>query len=192
MKEKINTILKAVGLMATEIKLDQVTIDEGKATLEAEVFEVGQPVFIVNEDERIPVPVGEYLLDNGFTMIVTEEGVIGEYIEKAVEEPAEEVVEEEVATSEKPNETPIAKKIIEAVTKETHFSAQEKEALENEITELKAQLEAVNKVEVEEVVELSTPIQHNPENFVKPEGFRYGKGAQGKSTLERIYEKLNN
>ena len=66
MKEQINALLKKVGLKAEEIKLEQVTIDEGSATLEAEVFEAGQPVFIVNEDERIPLPVGEYELDNGF------------------------------------------------------------------------------------------------------------------------------
>lgn len=189
MKEQINALLRKVGLKAEELKLEQVTIDEGAAILEAEVFEAGQPVFIVNEDERIPVPVGEYELDNGFKLVVEEEGVIASYEEMTAEEPeAVEEPTEEVATSEKPTETPVAKKVVEAVTKETYFSKELHDALVAEITELKSQL-ATKEEAKEEEVELSKPIQHNPESGKTPEVFRYGK--QGSNPLDNIFAKLN-
>lgn len=192
MKEQINALLRKVGFKAVEIKLEQLTIDEGAATLEAEVFEAGQPVFIVNEDERIPLPVGEYSLDNGFTLIVAEEGIISEYMETPAEteETEEEMPEEEVAMTEKPAATPVAKKVVEAVTKETYFSKELHDALVAEITELKAQLNKKEEVvEVAEEVELSKPIQHNPESGKAPELHRYGK--QGQNPLDNIFAKLN-
>lgn len=195
MKEQINTILKAIGLKAEEIKLEQVTIGDGDATLEAEVFEAGQPVFIVNEDERIPLQVGEYELDNGFVLVVVEEGVISSYEEK-VEEPEveqpEQPMQEETAMSDKPSESPVAKKIVESVSKETYFSKELHDTMLEEITALKAQIEELKqpKEEVKEEVELSKPIQHNPESGKTPEVFRYA--TKGQSPLDRIYAKLNN
>jgi hypothetical protein len=192
MKEQINALLRKVGLKAVEVKLEQLTIDEGAAILEAEVFEAGQPVFIVNEDERIPLPVGEYSLDNGFTLIVAEEGIISEYMETPTEaeDTEEEMPEEEVAMTDKPAATPVAKKVVEAVTKETYFSKELHDALVAEITELKAQLNKKEEViEVPEEVELSKPIQHNPESGKTPELHRYGK--QGQNPLDNIFAKLN-
>lgn len=194
MKEQINALLRKVGLKAEELKLEQVTIDEGAATLEAEVFEAGQPVFIVNEDERIPLPVGEYELDNGFKLVVVEEGIIAEYMENVEEPemPEQEMPQEEVAASEKPQETPVAKKVVESVSKETYFSKELHDALVAEITELKAQLATKEEVkeEVSEEVELSKPIQHNPESGKAPEVIRYA--TQGQNPLDRIFSRLNN
>ena len=167
MKEQVNELLRKIGLKAVEVKLEQMMTGDGQAALEAEVFEAGQPVFIVNEDERIPLPVGEYELEGDMMLTVTEEGIIASIAPKA-EEVEEPEMEEEVAASEEPAATPVAKKVIESVSKETHFSAEDKAEL---IAELKAQILAelsTEKVEekVEEVaeeVELSKPIQHNPE-----------------------------
>ena len=192
MKEQINELLQKIGLKAVEVKLEQVTIGEGEATLEAEKFEVGEPVFIVNEDERIAVPVGEYELDNGFMLVVTEEGIIGEYKEKVAEEEAPEVEEEqEVAASDKPTETALPKSIIESVTKETKFSAQDEliKSLEAKVTELKAQVEALNEPK-EEAVELAKPITQNPENAKEVEAFRFSQN-KGNSVLDRVFAKMN-
>ena len=195
MNEKINTLLRKIGLKAVEIKLEQVTIDEGAATLEAEVFEAGQPVFIVNEDERIPLPVGEYELDNGFKLVVAEEGIIAEYMEY-VEEPEAEQPEqpmpEETAMSESPAESPVAKKIVESVSKETYFSKELHDTMVEEIANLKAEIELLKqpKEEVTEEVELSKPIQHNPESGKAPEVFRYA--TKGQNPLDNIFARLNN
>ena len=71
-----------------EVKLAQATLENG-TILEAEAFEAGNEIFIVTEDERVAVPVGEYLMEDGQMLVVSEEGIIGEI--KAQEE------EEEVA-----------------------------------------------------------------------------------------------
>jgi len=204
MKEKINELLKAVGLKA--VALEQITTGEGEATLEADKFEAGENVFIVNEEDRIPVPVGEYKLDNGFMLIVEEEGIIASYEEmkeEVEEEPMEEETTEEVATNDTPNEQPLPKTIIESVTKETKFSADESliEALRQEITNLKAEVaelkaepseEESEKVEeVNEEVELSKPITHNPENEKEVEMFKYANKKNGASTLDRVFAKLS-
>lgn len=187
-KEKsiLDKIKIALGM---EVKLDQITVDNGAATLEAESFEAGQPVFIVNEDERIPLPVGEYPLDNGMTLVVVEEGIISEVKEASVEEEAP--VEEEVeASTEEPSKAS-PKSIIKSIVEEVKFSAEDMEAKELEIVELKKQIEELTKVE--EVVELSEevkPISHNPEKEVKTESFKYGNNKP-KSILDTIYSKIN-
>lgn len=193
MKEQINELLQKIGLKAVEVKLEQVTIGEGEATLEAEKFEVGEPVFIVNEDERIALPVGEYTLDNGFMLVVTEEGIISEYkeIEAEKEEASEVEEEQEVAASDKPTETALPKSIIESVTKETKFSAQDEliKSLEAKVMELKAQVEALNEPK-EETVELAKPITQNPENAKEVEAFRFSQN-KGNSVLDRVFAKMN-
>jgi hypothetical protein len=191
MKDQINTILKKIGLKAEEIKLEQVTVDNGAATLEAESFEAGQPVFIVNEDERIPLPVGEYPLDNEMILVVVEEGIISEMKEATVEEVVEEEPMQEVeASTEEPNKaTP--KSIIKSIVEEVKFSAEEMEAKELEIVELKKQIEDLTKVEeVVELAEEAKPISFNPEKEVKTENFKYANNKP-KSILDTIYSKIN-
>ena len=67
------------------VELAQAKLDNG-TVLEAESFEAGQPIFIVSEEDRIAVPVGEYQMEDGRILVVAEEGVIGEIKEAAVEE----------------------------------------------------------------------------------------------------------
>ena len=164
MKEQINTLLRAVGLKAVEVKLETMPLADGQAVLEAEVFEAGQNVSIINEDERIPLPMGKYEMEGDMILTVEEEGVIAS-IEPKMEEVEEEapVVEEEVEAS-KPMQTAVAKKIVESVSKESYFSAEEKATL---IAELKAQILSELSTQKVEEVELAKPIKHNPEN-VKP------------------------
>jgi len=188
MKEQINTILRAVGLKAVEVKLEQIMTADGQAALEAEVFEAGQPVFIVNEDERIPLPVGEYEMAEDMILKIEEEGIISAF-EPKMEEVEEEapVQEEEVAASEEPTATPVAKKVVESVSKETYFSAEEKEAL---IAELKAQILAeLSKEETNEEVELSKPIQHNPENVQPREKISFNKKEQSLKSM--VYDLIS-
>jgi len=60
-----------------ETKLAQMMLENG-TVLEAEAFEAGNEVFIVNEEDRIAVPVGEYTMADGRVLYVTEEGLIAE------------------------------------------------------------------------------------------------------------------
>jgi len=83
-KTQINKIKTLLGL---EIKLEQMKLENG-TILEAEAFEAGAEIFIVNEEDRIAVPMGEYMLEDGKVLIITEDGIIGE-IKDAEEAPAE-------------------------------------------------------------------------------------------------------
>lgn len=199
MNEK-SILNKVRTLLGLEVKLETMRLTDGVSMLEAEVFEAGQPVFILTEDEqRIALPIGEYELEDGRILVVIEEGVIADVREAAepeveveVEAPEAEMPAEEEMAQEPA--APVAKKIIESVTKESFFS--EIEALKKENEELKAQI-ALSKTEVaEEVapVELSEepkPISFNPENETKVEAFKVSKNRT-RSTMDSILEKFNN
>jgi hypothetical protein len=87
------TLNKVRTLLGLEVKLEQMKLDNG-AIFEAEVFEAGAEIFVVADDERVAVPVGEYETEDGKIIIVSEEGVIAEIKDASSEEeaPAEEVV----------------------------------------------------------------------------------------------------
>ena len=94
-KEALQAIGKILGVqLSEEVKLATMKLDNG-AVIEAEVFEAGQDVFLVQDDERIAVPIGEYTMEDGNMLVVAEEGVISEI--KAAEATEEEVVEEDLA-----------------------------------------------------------------------------------------------
>jgi hypothetical protein len=196
MNEK-SILNKVRTLLGMEVKLETMRLTDGVSMLEAEVFEAGQPVFILTEDEqRIALPVGEYELEDGRILVVIEEGVIAEIREAAAEEVEEEEVE--VETGKMPEEemaetaAPTAKKIIESVTKESFFS--EIEALKKENEELKAKLvlssEVAEEVAPVELSEEPKPISFNPENETKVEQIKLGQN-RSRSTMDSILEKLN-
>jgi len=183
---------KARVLLGIEVKLEQMKLDNG-AVLEAEVFEAGAEIFVVADEDRVPVPVGEYEAE-GKTIVVSEEGVIGEIKEASAEEeaPAEEapVAEEELATEEA---TP--KKIVKSISEEMFFSEIEK--LRTEINELKLSKTEVVAEEVvveEEKVELSEVegITHTPENTSdKKETNLYSQKGNKNTTINRIFNAIN-
>jgi hypothetical protein len=70
-----NVINQIKVLLGLEVKLEQMTLENG-TVLEADAFEAGASVFIVGTDGNIPLPVGEYALDNGQILVVEEEGII--------------------------------------------------------------------------------------------------------------------
>jgi len=195
---KNSTINKIKSLLGMEVKLEQMKLMDGVTVLEADAFEMDNEVFIVTEDEqKIPLPIGEYELESGMILVVEVEGIIKEVKEAVVEEevaPEVEAPESEVEVEvEAEATTPTAKKTIESIVKETFFS--EIEALKNENIELKAKLELLSKVDVvtEEVTELSEepkPISFNPENTNIIENIRYAKKGN-RTTMDSIFEKLN-
>ena len=86
---KATDILKRFEAFLSRYEFEQQKLENG-TLLEAEKFEKEEPVFIVTEDERVPLPVGDYEMENGDKLIVVDEGVIGS-IGEAVEEVKEEV-----------------------------------------------------------------------------------------------------
>jgi len=188
LKDNVNALLKTIGLKAEEVKLAQMKSEDGVTVFEAEEFAPEFSVGIATEEGIVPAPIGEYTLEDGNVMVVAVEGVIAEI--KAMESEEEEVEAEAEVPGTPAVETPVVKKTVESVTKETFFS--ENVLLKAEIEVLKAKLEEKEvKVEVEltEEKEVET-IKYNPENSKTPEVFRYAKGA-GQTRLDSIINKLN-
>ena len=190
---KTSVINQIKTLLGMEVKLETMKLMDGITIFEADAFEMDKEVFIVTEDEqKIPVPIGEYEMEDGRILVVIEEGIISEIKEVATEE---EVIEEEAPEVEVEVEaeaTPSAKKTIESIVKETFFAEIEK--LTNENIELKAKLESLSKVEevTNEVTELAdiTPISFNPENTNEVEHMQFGS-KRPKTLMDTIIEKLN-
>jgi len=207
---KDNNILNKVReLLGMEVKLAERRLEDGQTRIEAEEFAAGFQVVIVTEDDqRIPMPEGEYKLDGEEEeiLVIKEEGVIFEIKKEEVVDREEEVdveeeveVKDEVVEEEMAAEKPV-KKTVESIVKETFFT--EIEALKKENEELKAEIEHLSKVETkeevttEEVVELSNeepavkPISHNPENEQKMDLKSYGQNKP-QTTMDRVFAKLS-
>ena len=186
----INQIKTLLGM---EVKLETMKLSDGVTILEAEMFEAGNEVFVVTEDEqKIALPIGEYELEDGRILVVVEEGVISEIKEKEAEEeamPEEEAPIEEEAKKEQEMETSKAapKKIVESMIKESFFS--EIEALKNENNELKAELSKLKEAKEVELSEVK-PISFNPENENTNESIKLG-AKRTRTTMDSILEKLN-
>ena len=177
--KQINKIKTLLGL---EVKLEQMALDNG-TILEAESFEVGIEIFVVNEEDRIPLPAGDYMLENGKMLAVVDEGVIAE-----IKEPTEEAPEVEV---EAEAETATPKKVVESISKEMFFAEIEK--LRSEITQLRTDLSAEPIVEEVKEVELSAePIKHNPEGVVNKKPLQVYSKNKSKSTTDIVFNKLFN
>lgn len=179
----MNVINEIKTLLGMEVKLAQMKLQDGVTVIEAEAFEPEMAVFIVNEDERVPMPVGEYMLEDGNMLKVEVEGVIAMIAMPEMEEPeAEEEVE--VKEQEMTAEVATPKRVVESVTKEMFFSEIEK--LRAEIAELK-----LAKVET---VELSSDnvevLSHNPEAANEVKLNLYSKKRQS-TTFDVVLNKLN-
>ena len=189
------TLNKVRILLGIEVKLEQMKLDNG-AILEAESFEAGAEIFVVADEEKVAVPVGEYESE-GKIIVIEEEGIIAEIKEAQAEEEEapveEEAKSEEVEEEELSNETASPKKVVKSITEEMFFSEIEK--LRNEINELK-----LAKVEVEEVEEVSVElssepevegISHNPENLTEKKELNLYSQKGKNNTINRIFNTLN-
>lgn len=195
-KEKLSAIGKIILGKAVIVELAQMKLADGVTILEADSFEAGMEVYVVTPDGNVPVPVGEYELENGMILVVATEGMI--------EEIKEVTAEEEVVTPENPEEATGGepaeeaqmerqpKRTIESVVKEHHFSS-ELETLKAELSKLKEENESLAKEIESKKVELSTPavspITYNPENESKVEVFRYSS-KKNQSSIDRVLGKL--
>jgi hypothetical protein len=192
---KTSVINQIKTLLGMEVSLEQMKMADGVTVIEADKFEMDNEVFVVTPDEqKIPVPVGEYELEDGRILVVEVEGIIAAVNEAPMEE---EVAPAEAETPEVPveatEEVSTPKKTIESIVKETFFN--EIEALKNENIELKAQLEKLSAVETtnNDVVELAEevkPIAFNPENETKVEMFKIAT-KRNRTIMDSILEKIN-
>jgi hypothetical protein len=199
--------IKDVLNLSEEVKLEQQALENG-TVLEAEAFEAGNEVFIVTEDEKVAVPVGEYELEDGKILVVAEEGLIAEIKEAGAEETPEEEVEatEDVVLEEEEKEemgyaTKEELAEVKSMIEEIKAMLEPKEDLSadelgNLVTEELCKHEKVELSEVPEEVQAelnepaAEPIQANPE--AKQHKVQFNIAPNRKlGTLDRVFSKLN-
>ena len=169
------------------VELAQAKLENG-TVLEAEAFEAGNEIFILTDDEKVAVHVGEYQMEDGQILVVEEEGLIAE-IKKA-----EAKEEEEVEASEEVSEELETEEEVEAeyATKE---ELAEVRSLVEEIKQMIEKKEEMSEVEEQVKEELSeTPateaITHNPEPKQKV-NLKYAQNRK-QSTFDKVMSKIVN
>lgn len=206
-------------LLNIEVKLEEQKLENG-TRVEAESFEKGKEIFILTDDEKVAMPVGEYLLEDGRLIVVKEEGMIDD-----VREVSDEVPQKEEESKDDPkDETEDLKYKDEEMRDDGEEAAvddwqgMEKRIknLEDAIADLKAKVgeknveasedvkEELNEEVKEEVKEelneqlkeelskpAAAPIKHNPESGnIKKENFRISPKRRP-STMDLILEQIN-
>ena len=187
---KINKIKALLGM---NVEFETKTLENG-TTFESESFSQGQEVFILTEDEKIPVPVGEYSFTDGYTLKVEEEGVVaslGNYEDKKKEEEEMEDAEER---REKKGEADVQdwagmekriKNLEDAVAdlKKDKESKMEEEEEEKEMKEEKEELSAQASVE---------PFKHSPEKESQKTQLTTWGNKKRMSVEERVFNQIFN
>jgi regulator of replication initiation timing len=207
-KDTLNRVLDVLGLgkadATIEVEMAQKKTMDGEVILDSENFAIGDPVFIVTEEGNIPVPMGEYVLEDGSKIETDEKGVIVE-VSVEGEEKAEEVVEEvEAKDMIEKEETgmmgkdSMPKKVVKSKTEmeESYFSKIEARlsAIESSNESLKAEnikLSAENEELKKQLAE--TPAEHtkfSPEAETKHElNFKIGAKRE-KNIKDRVFDSL--
>lgn len=168
------------------VELAQAKLENG-TVLEAEAFESGKEIFILTDDEKVAVPVGEYQMEDGQILVVEEEGLIAEIKEAEAKEEEEAEASEEVS-----EETELEEVEAEYATKE---ELAEVRSLVEEIKQMIEKKEEMSEVEEQVKEELSeTPateaITHNPEPKQKV-SLKYAQNRK-QSTFDKVMSKIVN
>jgi len=189
-----NIVGEKVNLSENKIEMAEMKLENG-TVLVAESFEAGKSIFIKTDDEQVALPIGEYELEDGKILVITEEGLI-DSIKDATEE---EVVEEELSEDSKEvEETELEeeeKEEMKYVTKEEFTSAVEeiKAMIEDKMGNKEEMKEEVIEDTKEELSAVATsPLKHNPESKVDNKvNFKISENRI-KTTKDRVFDKIFN
>jgi hypothetical protein len=189
---KSSEMLTEIKTLLGLVKLEQMKLENG-TVIEAESFDAGNDVFIVSEEDKVAIPVGEYTLENGQVLVIQEEGVIGEIKEAEeapADAPADAPAEEEMQYVSK-EEFTAAIDEIKMMIKEM-MSSKEEDLKEEVKEELSIPQEVVEAVKEDLSAPAAEAIKHNPEaNNNKVEMFQYSPNRT-RSTKDRVLEKIFN
>lgn len=190
----LNKVKELIGVeLSDEVKLAQATLENG-TVIESESFEVGSEVFIVTEEEKVALPIGDYTLEDGEVLVVEEEGIIASI--GAVEETPEEAPEEEVEAAE---EVAYATKeelaSVIAMIDEIKAMLEPKEeemSTDSEAPSVKSE-ETTTKTVYAEKEELSQveKVTHNPEAETKTNLNLFAQ-KRSKTTADLVLERISN
>ena len=172
--EEATDIVNDVEQSQEKVELATAKLDNG-TVLEAEAFEAGNEIFIVTEDDKVALPVGDYTMEDGKMLVVAEEGIIAE-----IKDLDEEATEDEVEAEELAEAVSEIKAMIEDMKKE-EMSEDEVELSEELPKEVKEELSAP----------AAEPIAHNPEQKNNNIGVKFAQNRK-LSTLDKVMSKINN
>ncbi len=172
--------IKDVINPSEEVRLEQLKLENG-TVLEAEKFASGNEVFILTEDTKVALPVGEYEMESGDMLKIEEEGIIADlgYEKKEYEDKEEEEEEKEEMEEKYP-------------------SKEEFEALKKMVMDMKESMggkeEMSNELPEEVVEELSQPaaepIKHSPEVVNEKKKVLYSQN-RSQTTMDRVLAMIN-
>ena len=193
---KVIEQIKNVLNLNEEVKLEQAKLDNG-TVIEADSFESGVEVFIVTEDEKVALPVGDYTLEDGKLLVVAEEGIISEIKDAEAEEETEEVEEVEAAGGEEKEFSEYATKEelaeVKDMIEEIKAMLEPKEDLSEEVGNLLTEELSKHELSVEkELAKPSAePIVSNPEGNKNISKFSVSPNRKS-TTIDRVMARLNN
>ena len=193
--EKIKDVLN----LNEAVKLEQTKLENG-TIIEAESFEEGKEVFIVSDEEKIALPVGEYILEDTRLLVVEEEGVIADVREVSDEAPAKETEEGEEVEEELAEEDDLMRDMMGRIQnlEDAIADIKSKESLKEELSAIEAgnklTVELSQEIPVEVQAELNEPsaepIVSNPEAFKTLSKFKIGSNRKA-NTMDRVLSNLN-
>ena len=149
-------------------KFEDVSLLDGTVIMVEPALEVGAAVVAMDEEVPVPLPVGEYELNDGRILVVVEAGIIDAINEATTEE---EVIEEELGEEVKTEPTDKereARRVIESIVTEKIFALEEK--FKKQIEDLTTALSEEKKERVEfskESLELISKIGNEPKEEPK-------------------------
>lgn len=202
--DKIVTLLNADQV--EEIELAQAKLDNG-TVIEADSFEAGQNVFIVTEDEKVPLPIGDYVLEDGKKLVVSEEGIIASIgLEDEEKEEAEEEKKEEMGEDKKDEDMEeekeadledVIESVIGALSPAIDEIKEEMARLNDEVEEMKKHYgnEEEKKEEMSAQTELSEQpkaFKHSPEKETNKKALNLFAQNRSMNVRDRVLQKIIN
>ncbi len=204
-------------LLNLDVKLEEQKLENG-TRVEAESFEKGKEIFILTDDEKVAMPVGEYLLEDGRLVVVKEEGIIDDLREVSDEVPQkeeeskdetedleykdkEEKMDEEADVQDWEGMEKRIKNLEDAIadlkSKVGEKNMEEEVEMEEEVSRqpksrtVKEEFEVNEQVKEELSQPAAQPIKHSPETGnAKKEHFRIAPNRKP-STMDYILNQLN-
>ncbi len=156
MNKELTTIKELIAEMKAQFsksveKFEEAMLADGVTMIEYESLEVGMPVFVVADGERIPAPEGTHALSGdlaGVSIVVDAEGIITEIIDErenegdgevAVEETTSEAMSAEQVESIVNAKLEAFSKAVEGLAEMTKAIAESNNNLVNELSSLKSE-----------------------------------------------------
>jgi hypothetical protein len=165
----------------TKVELATMQLENG-TTVEAEAFEAGNEIFIVTEDEKVALPVGEYTLEDGLKLTIEQEGIIASIGEAEVEEVE---AAADYATKEELAEVRKAVEDIVTMIEELGYGKKDEEMASEDVKE------ELSEEPTKEILSEVEKVKHNPESEEKTQ-LNIPSNSRPMNTLDRVMKTISN